>query len=588
MATKRIKDLPTVTSPTAGDKIPLDGASTRAIVFSDFLAGLPVVANALSEYTAAKMAARSSLGLDFLKFRPEDSGCVGDGVANDTANFLTALGAAVAAGGTLYLRPGATYLLSAWTAYTTASTVRIIGNGATLKGPASTVVFFTPQTVFEIQGVTFDRWSSVISAPVAGTGSIDKARFGDNKITNCTLDTVFIERPLSNSFFIGNRFYSNTGGGAMRIGTNDQTKQDTFLNNKIMNNTITAQSSATANSALGIIDYGRNSLISGNQVDDVSNSSTGEAWGIYTKCRESSVVGNRIRKIKAASNTDCQGLSLKGSNRSNTVQGVQGFANVAVGNVITDVGTATTIGNGIHLQGEQHLVIGNTVDDCGVAGINMDDGRGSFDMQVIGNRILSTTISPSYGILCSASGSNYTIDDNSVRGTFATGIAVIPDTAALFRVSVKNNKITATTNAFRFNGFAFAINGMTFTGNDLVASVGVLNGAGGGTLSGLRFADNDFRNATTPWSGTVVGRLNDNIGYVTRSSGSSALVATGAGTAVTHGLSAAPATVLISCTSSSGLQFGVTARSSTTFTIQHSGGGSATFDWEAKLAVEDG
>lgn len=42
---------------------------------------------------------------------------------------------------------------------------------------------------------------------------------------------------------------------------------------------------------------------------------------LYCKTRDATISSNRINNIKTASYTDCQGLSLKGSAHTNTVDG---------------------------------------------------------------------------------------------------------------------------------------------------------------------------------------------------------------------------------------------------------------------------
>ncbi len=87
--------------------------------------------------------------------------------------------AARAAGGTVELSGlGATYKLNTWTAYTPSSGVlRIKGNGAKLLGPASTVVFFTPTTAFDIRGVAFDTWKSAVFRSGRGNSALLMVRF---------------------------------------------------------------------------------------------------------------------------------------------------------------------------------------------------------------------------------------------------------------------------------------------------------------------------------------------------------------------------------------------------------------------------
>lgn len=67
---------------------------------------------------------------------------------------------------------------------------------------------------------------------------------------------------------------------------------------------------------------------------------------------------------------------------------------------------------------------------------------------------------------------------------------------------------------------------------------------------------------------------------VTESSGTTGAIASGA--TVSHGLLTTPTQVVITCTSAA-VSYAVTAKTTTTFTITFTGGGTQTFDWDAKI-----
>jgi hypothetical protein len=202
MANKRIKDLPEATSATVGDRIAIDGATTRSITIDnlftstgfDALAptttrGDIIYRNAttnarLPAGTAGYLLQTNGAGADpsyagFLqagtsaatrtwqdkareRLSVKDFGAVGDGVANDTVAIQAAETYRASVGGVLVFPPGA--YLSGGTTINRANGGAWRGTGAKLLANANAVTFATLSGAvtgstakpFTIDGLSFD------------------------------------------------------------------------------------------------------------------------------------------------------------------------------------------------------------------------------------------------------------------------------------------------------------------------------------------------------------------------------------------------------------------------------------------------
>lgn len=427
---------------------------------------------------------------------PEDFGAVGNGSTDDTTAFNLAL-AAADNGPTLVLTSGKTYLLNTYTTYTTTGSIRIIGNNATIKGPSSTVDFIYPNGTFNIQGVSFDRWSSVIKRLTAASTIFTGCRFTNNYITNCTSVCFNIERPISNSFVDDNIFNTNTGGIAIRIGDNLYASQDLWNKISISRNKIDGLTGSSTASTTGILVYGREYVIHGNSIYNISGAS-GEGWGIYTKIRYSSVIGNTIRTVKSTSSSDVVGIAMKGSLRGDTGNGVNAFQNVVALNTVFDIGVLGTKGVGIRIQTGEVTVNANHIEDAGITGIIIDQVSGN-DVEVSSNKILYSASSGTYGIYLNGSGSRFQILNNSIRNS--NQAIYLNGSGALGNVDIIGNSATSVTATIVMN-VSFNIAGLRIINNlALSGTYGIVNNGGAAVLSNLTIDTNDLSACSTQLSG---------------------------------------------------------------------------------------
>lgn len=448
---------------------------------------------------------------------PERYGAVGDGATDDTEAFTDAINSTHP----VTLTKGATYLLNTWTAVTPATALFMVGNGATVKGPASTVDFLSPTTNFDIRGVTFDRWASVVERLEAQTGSFTSVFFVGNRCVNCTGRVFDIERTIDRFVIAENDFESCTGGYAVHIGTNTYASQDTWQKGVIRNNRFKTISASSTTSAAAILVYGRDIEISGNIIDGVTQSGTGEAWGIYTKVRHGRVFGNTVKNVVPTGSDDNAGINIKGLTRAETAT-PQGFANLVFGNTVRDIGTAGTRGHGIRAQTDDVHIYGNLVEDPGLNGITSDEATAHSNIRITGNLIQYGSLTAgTSGIRLEGYGTNIVAESNTVRRA-TNGIRLTTGAAGdMNDGAVRFNVLRGCTNNIVVDAFTgYTLLRPVIEGNFVDGGTyGLLNNGSAGTISAMRILRNDFALAATP----VVSSLgtspviSGNIGYLTGS-----------------------------------------------------------------------
>lgn len=439
---------------------------------------------------------------------PEDFGAIGDNVADDTVAMTSALNAAVSLGLRLRLKDGASYYLGTWSAFTNSGTLRIecVSNGvATLRGPASTVTFLSPAANFDIQGVTFSTWASVVARSAAQSGSFTNVVFSNNRCFGCTSLVFNIERPIEQYRIENNDIDSCTGGYGIRVGDNTYANQDTWQEGWIQNNRINSLSGTGTTSAVAILVYGRKVTIANNKIDGVTQSGTGECWGIYTKVRYSQVYGNYVNNVVAVGNSDNVGINIKGTTRAVT-SAPQGFANMVWGNHVRNVGVAGVRGVGIRTQTDDVLVFGNECEDTGGGGLVSDESAVYRNCQFQNNLVRwSSLVANTVGISLEGQGTCVVADNNTVLNAslgvqFRTG-----PTGTMQDVQITRNKTFSCNTNFQFDAFVGCTLDRAVVEFNVASggNVGLQFNGSAGTVSNMRLRFNDFIRATTPIAGSV-------------------------------------------------------------------------------------
>lgn len=442
---------------------------------------------------------------------PEDYGARGDNVTDDSAAMSAAMNASVSLGIRLRLKDGATYFLGSWATFTNSGILRMecisasgsAGN-ATLRGPASTVNFLSPAANFNIQGVTFSTWASVVSRAAAQSGSFTNVVFSNNRCTGCTALVFNIERPIEQYRIENNDIDSCTGGYGIRVGDNTYSNQDTWQTGWIQNNRIESLSGSGTTSSVAILVYGREVTIANNKIDGVTQSGTGECWGIYTKVRYGQVYGNYVNNVVAASNGDNVGINIKGTTRVVT-SSPQGFANMVWGNHVRNVGVAGVRGTGIRAQTDDVLVFGNEVEDCS-GGLTSDETTAYRNVTFQNNLVrFSSLVAGTVGITLEGQGTGVTADNNVIlNAELGLRFRTAP-TGTMQDLQVTRNKTFSCTTNYQFDAFAgCTLDRAVFESN--VAGGGTFglqfNGSAG-TVSNMRVRFNDLARAATPISGSL-------------------------------------------------------------------------------------
>jgi hypothetical protein len=165
MATKRIKDLPAVTSPTAGDKMALDGASTRAITIENWGAYRAAVTEILTNKTlTAPVMTVPVLG-----------------VASATSINKVAL-TAPATSATLTIPDGVTL-----TGPAASGTAMTLGNAETVTGAKT---FGSAGAVGKLKVAGTTSGSTILDATAVASGTLTLPAATDTLVGKATTDTL--------------------------------------------------------------------------------------------------------------------------------------------------------------------------------------------------------------------------------------------------------------------------------------------------------------------------------------------------------------------------------------------------------------
>lgn len=471
-------------------------------------------------------------------FTPDDIGCVGDGVADDGAAFGAALALAVATGRVLSLRPGAIYKLVSYTAFSNNAPLTIVGNGATIQGPAGAVDFLSPAAGFTVTGVRFTGWRGIVNRLTAQSGSMDEVRFDNNRVTACTGICFNMERPIDRFWIERNIFEDCTGGYGVRIGDNIFANQDTWSRGWVCENIFKNQSGTGSVSAVAILIYGREVTISGNKIDGVTQTGSGESWGIYTKVRFGQVTNNVVRNVTSAFNADLVGINIKGLTRGVTAS-PQGYANIVTGNHVMNIGVVGSSGTGIRAQTDDVLISLNICEDCGGTSLAADETAVHRNVAISHNLASYSTLTVgTVGVRIEGAGTGDSVDNNKVTNASTGIVARTGPTGTMADARMLENQLFGCTNNIVFDSFpGCTLSRLAIDGNVVSGGLfGVLFNGSAGTVTGLRLRNNDLFRASTP----VLGSLGTsplvygNTGFLSASSTwNPPSIATGSSTATT-------------------------------------------------------
>lgn len=486
---------------------------------------------------------------------PRQWGCIGDGVTDDASNFAALVAYASSSGRTIELEQGKTYFLASWTPVTTAGFLRIVGNGATIRGPATVVGFCFPTTNFQVENCVFDRWLTVFNRRTAETGLFNSVKLTHNVFTNIVSIAVNIEKNCTNYLISDNEWRNCSGAFALRIGDNLIGNQNTWSRGIIKNNRFLSLTSVGSASSAAMLIYGYSTLIDGNHIDGVLSSS-GEAWGIYVKSRYSVIVNNIIRNVNTTTGSEVVGINLKGDVRT-SLAAPHGFSVICANNQIFNIGVMGVKGAGIRCQSDDLLVQGNILEDTGIRGIVSDDSNIYRDHLVTGNKISANSPTGFFALGIEGSGSRIRYTNNIVYNA-VVGVNIAPYVSSgLNEIDVHGNIIDSTVIGVQLSP-SFNITGLRIQNNTVLrASNAILNNEGTGTLSRVVVTDNEISGSVTKWNGSIPSGtiLRNNIGWMEASqSYDPPSIATSAGVTTTITCAGALLGDIVYCSFSNPLQ----------------------------------
>lgn len=433
-------------------------------------------------------------------------GAVGDGVTDDGPAVQAAMAQSLQGGATPFGHPGETYLCTTWTAISTAVSMRLNGNGCTIKGPATYGDFCRPGGSVRFTDTKFVRWSSVCERTAADGGQIDGFQFTRCEVTDFDSLPINIECPIASYWIEDSYFHDGTCGDVIRIGRNVQADQINWRAGHIVNNTIRDIEIDTSTEGGALLIYGYDADIIGNKIYDINNDGVKECWGIYTKCVHANIEGNTIRNITTPGSA--WGINVKGEVRSE-IGTPQGYGTRVRGNTITGVVGTANDGYGIRIQTDSVIAAENTIEDAGGTGISVDYSEptvfGNAGVQVSHNHIRFATAGSSVAVRVSTCLSDVMVDHNIIEGASVgarlSGInggesdwAILHNTLNVASQGVLIRRDANLTNLL--------IEGNTVKGSS-PPSTGIRFETGSATMTNVRVLDNDLQGATTQISGTL-------------------------------------------------------------------------------------
>jgi hypothetical protein len=413
-------------------------------------------------------------------------GAIGNGIADDTVAFHTAMTAAMADGVAVYVPPG-DYLCTTWTNefwVTAPLTVYGVGPESHLIGPDIDSNCFDVTADLSLYRLSIDTWHTEIdvntlAAEVAirlvDVHNANSRRLGWRMCTNaaepairdlymsgCIIDHsdvaagthtcgLWLAGPIWDARIVGNAFRDIHGtaialGYEWAYGTND-TKGRYVIADHEFSDLVSPSALETFREAHAALLAGRWATVTGNTIHTVANNTVAASdEAIYLKAAHCVVANNTIFD----GCTDGNGaITLKGQGRTVWATATAGFANVVTGNNIafTPGGTPNAV-CGIYSTEADVLIAHNYIEYPPYWGIKLDLGD-TENVTVAANTIRSNR--GDYAIYSVGSGRGLRIIDNDVNGLPADrsvagsvyGIGVSASASGMENLDIIGNRITA-------------------------------------------------------------------------------------------------------------------------------------------------
>lgn len=466
----------------------------------------PIVASGLTDSTAlldVYSGGERSLTLAELKktgvqvLNAKQYGLRGDGITDDTTQFLLFCSGAASSNLVAYFPPG-TYLLNSLPTYgyQISSNFRVLGENATLKGD-STSGHDEPFTLisgadFTCEGITFDTFYIPIWAESTFNG---KLKVAGCKFTNCEIGIASSTATPSKISIINNEFtgylhkgvawlgisnahvlvsdnllYDASGSNiqsAIQIGDNGDLVSKSIIieKNKIRNHIRT-----TTGTVIGIVSYGYMARIEQNTLENVqanAGSNGDSEAGIYSKTHVGSISNNTL--INAGRGNGCivwKGGFISSNISNNNIIMSDSTYNDFIG--IRAYCANCSITNNI-LNGS-----GSSVDSGILLGDSNGDRKSPKNITINNNIITDCVHSDTTGrAIVIPGGMDITVINNTIRrcGTSAVGALAygidISQTSDMQNIRIINNTLDSPA----FTAYSYAIRSDSSTSGNIGLSI---------------------------------------------------------------------------------------------------------------------
>jgi hypothetical protein len=394
----------------------------------------------------------------------KDYGAVGDGVADDSAAFVSAVNAAN--GATVYV-PNGTYLLETITTASNSTpaftaSLHLVGESAAstrIKGrtDGSEVMRLKAISTVSLSNITFDRWSSVIYTPAAQAGyEISDVNISDCIFENITYSAILLAAGESGvgqtegvykALIHNNIFRDFSGTGWLsgiwigsEYGDSQANNSKYIITNNIFENIVSTGNGVDTH---GVILWGQEVIISNNTFNNIHNNDyTSGSEAIYGKTKFSTITGNVI--VDAGYSESC--INLKGTSRGSSGATPQSYAHIISNNNMSWTTTTATDRRGVYAKSDNVLIKDNYIENATDGIYNSQEITAGKNFSIEGNYIKNAE---KWGVYLGYSGGTIFIKNNTIEGMTATTGTVYPIGVAIYDdtdiVEISGNSILTDT-----------------------------------------------------------------------------------------------------------------------------------------------